>query len=185
MIPDDVIEQVRDAADLVGIVSESVELKRSGSDYRGRCPFHGGTHRNFAVIPKKGMFYCFVCHEAGDVFTYFMKRLGMDYPTAVREVARRVGITIPERPGPTGPDPREPLFTAVATAADWFARQLRESPEGEVARKYLESRHVTMEQAQVQGLGFGPRGSCFPFTICVPASSPLAGGSSARESRST
>ena len=131
MIPDDVIEQVRDAADLVGIVSESVELKRSGSDYRGRCPFHGGTHRNFAVIPKKGMFYCFVCHEAGDVFTYFMKRLGMDYPTAVREVARRVGITIPERPGPTGPDPREPLFTAVATAADWFARQLRESPEGE------------------------------------------------------
>ena len=161
MIPDDVIEQVRDAADLVGIVSESVELKRSGSDYRGRCPFHGGTHRNFAVIPKKGMFYCFVCHEAGDVFTYFMKRLGMDYPTAVREVARRVGITIPERPGPTGPDPREPLFTAVATAADWFARQLRESPEGEVARKYLESRHVTMEQAQVQGLGFGPRGSGF------------------------
>src|SRR5213083_2111796 len=161
MIPDDVIEQVREAADLVGIIGESVELKRTGADYRGRCPFHGGTHRNFAVIPKKGMFYCFVCHEAGDVYTFFMKKLGMDYPTAVREVARRVGITIPERPGPTGPDPREPLFTAVATAADWFARQLRESPEDEVARKYLESRHVTMEQAQVAGLGFGPRGSGF------------------------
>ena len=55
------------------------------------------------------MYYCFVCHESGDVFTFFMKKLGMDYPTAVREVARRVGITIPER-GPTGPDPREPLF---------------------------------------------------------------------------
>ena len=161
MIPDDVIEQVRDAADIVGIIGETVELKRSGSDYRGRCPFHGGTHRNFAVIPKKGMFYCFVCHEAGDVYTFFMKRLGMDYPTAVREVARRVGITIPERSGPTGPDPREPLFNAVATAADWFARQLRESPEAESARKYLESRHVTMEQAQVGGLGFGPRGSGF------------------------
>src|SRR5207245_2139015 len=89
-------------------------LKRTGSDYRGSCPFHGGTHRNFAVIPKKGMFYCFVCHEAGDVFTFFMKKLGMDYPTAVREVARRVGVTIPER-GPSGPDPREPLFTAVAS----------------------------------------------------------------------
>ncbi len=161
MIPDDVIEQVRDAADLVGIIGESVELKRTGADYRGRCPFHGGTHRNFAVIPKKGMFYCFVCHEAGDVFTFFMKRLGMDYPTAVREVARRVGITIPERSGPTGPDPREPLFAAVATAADWFARQLRESPEAEIARSYLESRHVTMEQAQVQGLGFAPRGTAF------------------------
>ena len=161
MIPDDVIEQVRDAADLVGIIGEQVELKRTGADYRGRCPFHGGTHRNFAVIPKKGMFYCFVCHEAGDVYTFFMKKLGMDYPTAVREVARRVGITIPERTGPTGPDPREPLFAAVATAADWFARQLREGPppEAEIARKYLESRHVTMEQAQVQGLGFAPRGT--------------------------
>ena len=161
MIPDDIIEQVREAADLVGIIGEHVELKRTGTDYRGPCPFHGGTHRNFAVIPRKGMFYCFVCHEAGDVYTFFMKKLGMDYPTAVREVARRVGITIPERGGPTGPDPREPLFAAVATAADWFARQLRESPEAEIARKYLESRNVTMEQAQIQGLGFGPRGSTF------------------------
>ena len=66
LIPDDVIEQVREAADLVGIIGEQVELKRTGADYRGPCPFHGGTHRNFAVIPKKGMFYCFVCHEAGE-----------------------------------------------------------------------------------------------------------------------
>ena len=161
MIPDDVIEQVRDAADLVGIIGEHVQLRRTGSDFRGPCPFHGGTHRNFSVIPKKGMFYCFVCHEAGDVFTFFMKKLGMDYPTAVREVARRVGITIPERTGPTGPDPREPLFAAVATAADWFARQLREHADAEIARKYLDSRHVTMEQAQVTGLGFAPRGTAF------------------------
>ncbi len=161
MIPDDVIEQVREAADLVGIIGETVELKRTGADYRGPCPFHGGTHRNFAVIPRKGMFHCFVCHESGDVYTFLMKKLGMDYPTAVREVARRVGITIPERSGPTAPDPREPLYAAVATAADWFARQLRESPEAETARKYLESRHVTMEQAEVGGLGFGPRGTAF------------------------
>ena len=161
MIPDDVIEQVRDAADLVGIIGEHVQLRRTGADYRGPCPFHGGTHRNFAVIPKKGMFYCYVCHEAGDVFTFFMKKLGMDYPTAVREVARRVGVTIPERAGPSGPDPREPLFAAVATAADWFARQLRETADAEHARKYLESRHVTMEQAQVAGLGFAPRGTAF------------------------
>ena len=161
MIPDEIIEQVRESADLVGIIGEHVELRRTGSDFRGPCPFHGGTHRNFAVIPKKGMFYCFVCHEAGDVYTFFMKKLGMDYPTAVREVARRVGITIPERGGPTGPDPREPLFAAVATAADWFARQLRDSPEAEGARKYLESRHVTMEQAQIHALGFAPRGTAF------------------------
>jgi DNA primase len=161
MIPDDVIEQVREAADLVAIIGEHVELKRTGSDYRGPCPFHGGTHRNFAVVPKKGMFYCFVCHEAGDVFTFFMKKLGMDYPTAVRETARRVGITIPERGGPTGPDPREPLYQAVATAADWFARQLREAPEANEARHYLVSRQVSMETAEIQGLGYAPRGTAF------------------------
>jgi len=161
VIPDDIIEQVREAADLVGIIGEHVELKRTGSDYRGPCPFHGGTHRNFAVIPKKGMFYCYVCHEAGDVFTFFMKKLGMDYPTAVRETARRVGITIPERTGPAGPDPREPLYQAVATAADWFARQLREAPEADSARQYVESRHITMDQAEMQGLGYAPRGTAF------------------------
>src|SRR2546428_9614154 len=160
LIPDDVIEQVREAADLVGIIGEQVELKRTGADYRGPCPFHGGTHRNFAVIPKKGMFYCFVCHEAGDVFTFFMKRLGMDYPTAVREVARRVGITIPER-GPAGPDPHEPLYGVGAPAADWFARQLRESPEAEVARQYLGSRQLDLETVLPLGLGYAPRGTAF------------------------
>jgi DNA primase len=161
MIPDELIEQVRDAADLVGIVGEHVELKRTGADYRGPCPFHGGTHRNFAVIPKKGMFYCFVCHEAGDVFTFFMKKLGMDYPTAVREVARRVGITIPERAAPTGPDPNEPLLAALATAADWYARQLAQAPEAEPARRYLESRHLTLEAVLPLGLGFAPPGGAF------------------------
>jgi DNA primase len=159
MIPDDVIEQVRDAADLVGVVGEYVELKRTGADYRGPCPFHGGTHRNFAVIPKKGMFYCFVCHEGGDVFSFLMKKLGMDYPTAVREVARRVGITVPERAAgvPSGPDPHEPLFTALAAAAEWFARELRESPEGDVARRYLASRDIDLDAVLPFGVGYAPR----------------------------
>src|SRR5207244_726915 len=113
-----------------------------------------------AVIPRKGMFYCFVCHAGGDVFTFFMKKLGMDYPTAVREVARRVGITIPER-GPTGPDPREPLYSAVAAAADWFARQLLESPEAQVARDYLTTRHLDLETVQPLGLGYAPGGKAF------------------------
>ncbi len=160
LIPDDLIEQIRDAADIVGIIGEHVELKRTGADFRGSCPFHGGTHRNFAVVPKKGMFHCFVCHESGDVFTFFMKRLGMDYPTAVREVARRVGITIPER-GPTGPDPREPLFAAVAAAHDWFSRQLHEHSEAEAGRDYVVSRHLSLEQATELGLGYAPRGAAF------------------------
>ncbi|HEU5171725.1 MAG TPA: DNA primase [Gemmatimonadales bacterium] len=160
LIPDEVIEQVRDAADLVALVGESVDLKRSGGDYRGACPFHGGTHRNFAVIPKKGMYYCYVCHAAGDAFSYLMKRFGLDYPTAVREVARRAGIAIPET-GRAGPDPREPLFGAVAAAHDWFVRQLAERDEGRAAREYLGRRDVTVEQAAQHGLGWAPAGPAF------------------------
>lgn len=160
-IPDEIVEQVRDAADLIELIGESVELKRTGTDYRGPCPFHGGTHRNFAVIPKKGIYYCYVCHEGGDAFTYLMKRFGMDYPSAVREVARRVGITVPERNERQGPDPREPLFGAVAVAQEWFASQLRESPEAKPARAYLEQRHWDLQAVVPLGLGYAPRGSAF------------------------
>ena len=161
-IPDELIEQVRDSADLVGIVGETVQLKRTGADWRGPCPFHGGQHRNFAVIPRKGMYYCYVCHEAGDIFTFLMKRQGLDYPSAVREVARRAGITIPERSGPAdGPDPREPLFTALAAAQEWFSAQLRENPEAAGARKYLDEREIPLEVAGEHGLGYAPRGEGF------------------------
>jgi DNA primase len=161
MIPDEIVEQVRDSADLVGIIGEAVELKRTGSDYRGPCPFHGGTHRNFSVIPKKGRYYCFVCHESGDVFSWLMKRLGMDYPTAVREVARRVGIVIPERAARAGPDPLEPLFGAVAVAQDWFTRQLLESPDAKLAREYVEGREISLDTAALYGLGWAPAGKAF------------------------
>ncbi|HEU5359363.1 MAG TPA: DNA primase [Gemmatimonadales bacterium] len=160
-IPDEVIEQVRDTADLVAIIGESVELKRTGTDYRGPCPFHGGTNRNFAVVPKRGMYYCFVCHESGDVFKYLMKRFGMDYPTAVRAVASKSGIVIPETTERAGPDPREPLYSAVATAHDWFQRQLRELPEAEAARAYVAKRGLTPEQAAELGLGYAPAGPAF------------------------
>jgi DNA primase len=157
MIPDELIEQVRDAADLVELIGEAVPLKRTGSDWRGPCPFHGGTHRNFAVIPKKGMYYCYVCHEAGDVFTYLMKKQGLDYPSAVREMARKVGITIPERGAREGPDPREPLFSAAAVAQEWFAARLRDDAEAETARSYLSSREIPLEAASEHGLGYAPR----------------------------
>jgi DNA primase len=161
LIPDETVEQVRDSADIVGLIGESVDLKRTGSDYRGPCPFHGGTHRNFSVIPKKGRYYCFVCHASGDVFTWLMKRTGMDYPTAIREIARRTGIVIPERPGRAGPDPLEPLFGAVAAAHDWFTRQLLEAPEAETARDYLRRRDLSLETAAIHGLGFAPAAKTF------------------------
>ncbi len=159
-IPDEVIEQVRDSADVVHIIGEHVDLRRTGADFRGPCPFHGGTKRNLAVIAKKQMFYCFVCHEGGDVFTFYMKHFGMDYPAAVREVAAKVGVIIPDRPT-GGPDPREPLFSAVAVAAEWYAKRLRESPDGEGARAYLAKRGFSGEGLDVLGLGFAPKGGAF------------------------
>ncbi|MEO5799837.1 MAG: DNA primase [Gemmatimonadales bacterium] len=158
-IPDEVIERVRDTADLLEIVQESVQLKRQGSDYRGPCPFHNGTGRNFAVIPKKNLYYCFVCHAAGDVFTWYRERFGMDYPTAVREVARRYGIAIPEATERAGPDPREPFYQAADAAQGWFAAQLRDNPEAEGARRYLLERQFSLDAAAELGLGYAPRGN--------------------------
>ncbi len=161
MIPEDTIEQVRDSTDLVTLIGESVSLKRTGADYRGPCPFHGGTNRNFTVIPKKGRYYCFVCHESGDVFSWFMKRMGLGYPEAVREAAKRVGVNIPDRPDRAGPDPNEALYTAVAAAHDWFTRQLLELPDARIAREYLERRDLPLDTAALLGLGFAPHGKAF------------------------
>jgi DNA primase len=160
LIPEEVIEQVRDATDLIALIGESVDLKRTGADYRGPCPFHGGRNRNFAVIPRKGMYYCYKCNAAGDAFTYLMKRFGMDYPTAVREAARRAGIVIPEGTR-TGPDPREPLFSAVSAAHDWFVRRLAEADDARGARDYLAGRDIDMDQAGQNGLGWAPSGTGF------------------------
>jgi len=157
MIPPEVIEQIREAADMVQLIGEHVELKRTGADWRGPCPFHGGTHRNFSVVPRKQMYHCFVCHESGDVFTFFMKRFGLDYPSAVREIAGRVGIAVPEQHA-QGPDPNEPLYSALGVAADWLARRLVEADDARVAREYLATRQITDAVRDEYRLGFAPRG---------------------------
>ncbi len=155
MIPPEVIEQIRDAADLVQLIGEHVELKRTGSDWRGPCPFHGGQHRNFSVVPRKQMYHCFVCHESGDVFTFWMKRFGLDYPSAVREIANRVGVAVPES-RQEGPDPNEPLYSALGVAAEWFATRLREAEDAGVARAYLEGRELPRAVWDDYALGFAP-----------------------------
>ncbi len=155
MIAPELIEQIRDAADIVAIIGESVELKRTGSDFRGPCPFHGGTHRNFSVVPRKQLYHCFVCHESGDVFTFLMKKFGLDYPTAVREIAGKVGIAVPDV-RTAGPDPNEPLYSALGAAADWFARRLREGADADAARRYLEGRSLDEAVRDEFQLGFAP-----------------------------
>ncbi len=158
MIPDETVEQVREAADIVQIIGEYVTLKRTGTDFRGPCPFHQGVHRNFSVSPKKHIYYCFVCHEGGDVFHFLQKRLGMEWPAAVKSVAAKEGIEIKEvDTRREGPDPREPFWEVNATVAAYFRRVLWDEPQGAQAREYLAQRDITREVAEEFGIGFAPR----------------------------
>ena len=160
MIADESVERVREAADIVGVIGEYVELKRQGTDYRGPCPFHQGTHRNFSVSPKKQMYYCFVCHAGGDVFNFLTKRLGVDWPTAVRMVAQKSGIELVEtqsRHNADEKDDREPFWEVNGAAAEYFRSTLWDDELGADARAYLEQRGISRELADKVGLGFAPR----------------------------
>ncbi|HSC31071.1 MAG TPA: DNA primase [Gemmatimonadaceae bacterium] len=158
MISDETVDRVREAADIVQIIGEHVPLRRTGTDFRGPCPFHQGTHKNFSVSPRKGIYYCFVCHEGGDVFTFLQKRLGMDWPGAIRYVAEKVGIPIEEvQQRREGPHPDQPLWDLNAAVADWFRTLLWDDEEGRQARDYLALRRVSRETADRFGLGFAPR----------------------------
>jgi DNA primase len=158
MIPDETIDKVREAADIVQIIGEYVNLKRQGTDFRGPCPFHQGTHRNFSVSPKKGIYYCFVCHEGGDVFHFLQKRLGVEWPAAVRLVGEKCGVEVKEvDTRREGPDPREPYWEVNAAAAGYFQRMLWDDPSGAKAREYLAERDIPRELADEIGIGFAPR----------------------------
>ena len=160
MIPDEDVERVREAADIVAIIGETVALKRAGSAFRGPCPFHQGKNPNFSVDPRRRIYHCFKCGESGDVFTYLRKRYGMDWPSAVRLVAERSGVVIHEvSTRREGPDPREALWEVNAAAEDWFRRVLREDPGSGVAREYLAQRDVSIDIADRFGLGYAPRDS--------------------------
>ena len=158
MIPDETVERIREAADIVQIIGEHVSLRRVGADYRGPCPFHQGTHRNFSVSPKKRMYYCFVCHEGGDVFNFLQKRLGLEWPAAVRLVGEKSGIEVREVESRRDePDPREPLWEINAAAADFFQRLLWEDESAREARDYLAGRNLPRAVAERFGIGFAPR----------------------------
>jgi DNA primase len=157
MIPDDVVERVAEAADIVQIIGEHVKLKRVGRTWRGPCPFHQGTHPNFSVTPGAG-YRCWSCGEKGSVFTFVQKRLGLDFVGAVKYVGEKSGIEVREvTRRREGPDPREPLWEVNAAAADYFARTLWEGDTGAGAREYLAQRDVQRDAGERFGMGFAPR----------------------------
>jgi DNA primase len=160
MITEKSIQEVRDRADLVEIIGETVQLKRSGREFKGKCPFHDDRSPSFYVVPDKGFYKCFGCGESGDVFGYVMKRTGMDFADAVRQIAGRYGIHIEETraPGEGEEDPLRPLYEANAFARDWFRARLLDPEEGTRPRAYLEARGIDMETAEAFGLGYAPPG---------------------------
>ncbi|MEX2583770.1 MAG: DNA primase [Gemmatimonadota bacterium] len=156
-IPDHLIEEVRARADLVEIVSEATQLKRSGRTFRGPCPLHGGEGPNFSVDPARNIFKCFTCGESGDLFSFPMKHFGMSFLEAVRWIAARVGVEIPDedRDGPEE-DPHAELHEANAFAAEWFRARLLDPDEGQEARDYLVRRGITPEISERFGIGWAP-----------------------------
>lgn len=158
MIPDDVVEEVRDRADLVEVVGEVVKLKRSGKDWKGKCPFHDDRTPSFYVVPSKGFYTCFGCGASGDVFNFVMERQGLDFLEAVKQVGARFGVEVRDV-GP-GSDEAEDPFRAHHEA-NGFARQffrdaLADPQVGAEARRYLEGRGIDEEARERFGLGFAP-----------------------------
>jgi len=156
VIPDDVVDEVRSRADIVEIIGEHVALKRSGKDYKGRCPFHEERTPSFYVVPSKGFYKCFGCSEAGDVFTFLMKRMGLSFVDAVKLVAERSGMEIREVSREGREDPYRHFHEANAFAWQFFRDGLREEAKGREARVYLENRGIDGETAERFGLGYGP-----------------------------
>jgi len=157
MVSDTLVEEIRERADILEICGESVRLKRKGRTWRGPCPLHGGEGPNFSVDPVRGIFKCFVCGEGGDVFAFVMKRTGLDFPSAIRHVAEKVGIEVPDADA-VREDPWIHLREALAFAAEWFASQLVDDEEGAVGRDYLAARGIPPEHWTAFGIGLAPDG---------------------------
>lgn len=156
MIPDGIVDEVKSRADIVEIIGEFVTLKRRGSDYWAPCPFHKEKTPSFHVVPGRGFYKCFGCGAAGDVFTFLMRHEGLPFLDAVRAVARRVGVEIPEATERREEDPYRVLREAVAFAADFYQRRLWDDAAAEPARRYLQDRGISREAAEHFMLGYAP-----------------------------
>lgn len=156
-IPPETIEHVRSQADIVQVVSEYLTLKKAGANYRALCPFHREKTPSFMVSPSKQIFHCFGCGAGGNVFGFLMRQEGLAFPEAVRFLAERLGIQIKQyEQAPEQRELREQLFSLNEFAAQFFHRCLLKSPGAEVARTYLQKRHLDKDAAKKFSLGFAP-----------------------------
>lgn len=153
MIPEEVIEQILRSSSIVEVIEGYLPLKQSGKYYRALCPFHTEKTPSFTVNADRQIFYCFGCGEGGDVFRFLMRREGFTFPEAVRHLAQRAGIPLPERGRSRQGDGVLKLFELQRLACDYFKKALN-SPGGSDAREYLNRRGLGSEMVDRLHLGY-------------------------------
>src|SRR5580700_4770561 len=156
-------DRVKQQADIVRVVGEYVRLKKNGQNFTGLCPFHSEKTPSFAVHPVKQIYHCFGCGAGGDVFKFVMEMDKCDFMEAVRGVADKCGIAIPQARDRSPEERREQqqrtaLVELHREAAAFFARQLESTSEGKAARGYLADRGLDAEAIARFGLGYAPSG---------------------------
>ena len=153
------LDEIRARIDIVEIVGQFVKLKRTGENWKGLCPFHTEKTPSFTVNPKRNIYHCFGCGAGGDAFSFLMRQDRVAFPEAVRALADRAGVALPDAGGraPETESKLEALRRVMALAAEFYTQSLWERG-GEKARAYLDQRGVDAEMARRFGLGCAPEG---------------------------
>ncbi len=150
-----VAEDIKQRLDIVSVISEYVELGKAGRNFRGLCPFHTEKTPSFLVFPERQSWRCFGCNEGGDLISFVMKKEGLDFSEALKFLAPRAGITLPEKQPKSFEDERIPKLHQInGAAADYYHQLLLTSPAAEGARKYVAGRYLTPETVSQFRLGF-------------------------------
>ncbi len=159
LIPEETLLAIRDRTSLVDVVSSYVSLKPAGRNHVGLCPFHDEKTPSFSVSDERGFFKCFGCGEGGNVFTFLMRVERIEFPEAVERLAKRAGVTLPERRGDSGPvrQTKEALIDVNEKSAEFF-RQVWRSERGAPARDYLAKRGLDEDTIERFAIGFAPAG---------------------------
>jgi DNA primase len=154
-IPEDIVERVRESADIVDVISEHVPLKQTGRNYKALCPFHEEKTPSFIVSPQKQIYHCFGCGAGGNVFNFVMQIDNIPFPEAVRALAKKYGIEVP-RTMPARSSETSEAYKINALAAKIYHAALQGTKEGTGARKYLRSRGVDEDIEKHFLLGYAP-----------------------------
>jgi len=153
------ITEVKQRLDIVEFISEYVTLQKAGRNFKSLCPFHSEKHPSFYVFPEQQSWHCFgACGTGGDIFSFVMKREGVDFGQALRLLAERSGITLGrlETPSKAEDEKKERLFQINEATAEYYYHLLSSTKAGEVARSYLARRKVMPETVKEFRLGFSP-----------------------------